>query len=156
MSIFENSLFFSSFIFPLVFNSASWIRVLCACVFEGLISMLVFSIPKIENGYLLFIYIPSDNKYLLSVLCCLLEIGCLYFSKSCVYIVPCCLLKAMPFSLVWYLTRLYYYLYSIMFPKVNVLSHTPNSRPHICNTFIIKFLIFVFYLNLFLKTYLFI
>ena len=82
---------------------------------KDLLSLLVFSIPKIENGYLLFIYIPSDNKYLLSVLGCLLEIGCLYFSKSRVYIVPCCLLKTMPLSLVWYLSRLYYYLYLIMF-----------------------------------------
>lgn len=133
-----------SFIFPLRFNSAYelgfYIFADLGVFLKNLLSWLVFSIPKIENGYLLFIYIPSDNKYLLSALCCLPEMCCLYFSKSCVYIVQCYLLKNVPLSLVWYLSGFYYYLHLINVSQ----SECTNSYTHqwctIWNTFIVKFL----------------
>lgn len=127
------------------------LRELGFCIFSDLcvslrklLSIPAFSNPKIENGYLFFIYIPSDNKYLLSALCCLLEISIPFSENLCVCIYSSTVLFTKEYAFLsgmifmWILLSLL----NKCFPKVNVLIHTLPVVFHIWNTFIANFLMY--------------
>lgn len=117
------------------------LRELGFCIFSDLcvslrklLSIPAFSNPKIENGYLFFIYIPSDNKYLLSALCCLLEISIPFSENLCVCIYSSTVLFTKEYAFLsgmifmWILLSLLNKCFS---QSKCTNSYTPSGVPHL-------------------------